>query len=205
MSAPSLRQALRRLHRLARRLARASEEADDLVQDALLAAIEQKRDWDDGGFLAWTSGVIRHRALFLARTAGRRRRRDISNVVEADAPPPPSARLPRPFIDSLPPSLQSIALLGNAGLGRAEIAHVLGVPDTALRKRVSDLRRAWRESGDDADLSPPGPPHRPPCGLLRRSLKTALREVPAARFAMADPDGHQIFFGAAHNRPPHGN
>jgi hypothetical protein len=154
---------------------------------------------------ARTSGVIRHRALFLARTAGRRRRRDANFAIETSAVPPPSASLPGPFIDSLPPSLRAIALLGNAGLGRTEIAYLLGVSDTALRKRISDLRRAWRESGEDADLSPTGPPHRPPCGLFRRSLKTALREVPAARFAMADPDGHQIIFGAAHKRAPHGN
>ena len=196
-------QTLRKLHRLAERLAWTSEEADDLVQDALLAALEQKRDWDEPRFLGWASGVIRRRAMFLARTAGRRRRRDTIYAVETAAPAPPYAGLPIHFIDSLPPSLQTIALVANAGLGRVEIAHLLGISDAALRKRISDLRKAWRESG--ADLSLPVPQHRPPCGLLRRSLRSALRKLPAARFAMADPDGHEIFLGSAHKIPTHGN
>ena len=198
-------QTLRRLHRLAERLARRSEEADDLVQDALLAALNQKRDWDEKRFLAWASGVIRHRAMFLARTAGRRRRRDTNYAVETTSPAPPHARLPTQFIDSLPPSLQTIALLANAGLGRVEIAHLLGISDAALRKRISDLRRAWRESGAEPDLSLPVPQHRPPCGLLRRSLRSALQKLPAARFAIADPDGHEIFLGCAHKIPNRGN
>ena len=194
----------RRLHRVAERLARTGDEADDLVQDALLAALEQERGWDEGRFLAWASGVIRRRALFLARTAGRRRRRDTSYAVEARAAPAPHPRLPTPFIDALPPSLQAVALLANVGLGREEIGHLLRLSDAALRKRISDLRRAWRDSGADADLLLAWPQHRP-CGHRRRSLKSALRRLPDARFAVADPDGHQIFLGLAHKLPTPGN
>lgn len=186
-------QTLRKLHRLAERVSRTSGEADDLVQDAFLAALEQKRGWDDGRFLAWASGVIRRRARFLARTAGRRRRRDASYAIEATSPASSYARLPNPLVDSLPPSLRTIALLANAGLGRVEIAHLLGISDAALRKRISDLRRVWRDARTDADLSPTAPAHRPPCGFLRRSLRSALLKLPAARFALADPDGHAIF------------
>jgi DNA-directed RNA polymerase specialized sigma24 family protein len=198
-------QTLRKLHRLATRLAGTSEDADDLVQDALVAAIEQRRGWDDGPFLAWVSGVIRHRARFLARTAGRRRRRDTNHAAESNLPPAPDAKLPAPFIDALPPSLRTIALLANAGLGRAEIAHLLDISDVALRKRISDLRRVWKESRADADLCLAELQHRPPCGLLRRSLRSTLRRLPAARCALADPDGHPIFLGSPHKVPTHGN
>jgi DNA-directed RNA polymerase specialized sigma24 family protein len=198
-------QTLRTLHRLAERLAWTSEQADDLVQDALLAALEQKRDWDDGRFVSWASGVIRHRAVFLARTAARRRRRDTSYAVETASPPPPHAGLPMEFIDSLPASLQTIALLANADLGRGEIAHLLGISDVALRKRISDLRRTWRESGADAEQSLPPPLSRPACGVLRRSLRSGLLKLPAARFAIVDPDGHEIFLGSAHKVPTRGN
>jgi hypothetical protein len=95
--------------------------------------------------------------------------------------------------------------LANAGLARVEIAHLLGLSDAALRKRISDLRRAWRESAADPDLSLPVPKHRPPCGFLRRSLRSALLKLPAARFAIADPDGHEIFLGSAHKIPTRGN
>jgi RNA polymerase sigma factor (sigma-70 family) len=198
-------QTLQKLHRLAESLARTSEEASDLVQDALLAALEQKRDLHEKRFLAWAFGVIRRRAMFLARTASRRRRRETYYAVEATSPAPPYARLPIQFIDSLPPSLETIALLANAGLGRVEIAHLLGISDAALRKRISDLRRAWRKSGADPDLSVPAQQHRPPCGFLRRSLRSALLKLPAARFAIADPDGHEIFLGSAHKIPTDGN
>jgi hypothetical protein len=118
-----------------------------------------------------------------ARTAGRRRRRDASfaeeAAVEAAEPLASEPRLPRRFIDSLPTSVRTIALLINAGLGRAEIASVLGISDLALRQRISCLRKAWRASGGDPDYAEPL--QRLPCGLLRRSLKTTLVRLPAAR------------------------
>lgn len=194
---------LRKLRRQAARVARSSADADDLVQDALLAALEQQRDWDEHRFLAWASGVMRRRALFLARTAGRRHRRDTSYAVDMAAPPVPRDRLPSAFIDALPPSLRTIALLANAGLGRFEIVHLLGIADTALRKRISDLRRAWTASG--ADAARDGVSERPLGGLVRRSLRTTLLEVHDARFAMTDPDGHQILIGFAHRSPSDGN
>ncbi len=198
---------LRALHRLAARVARTRDEADDLVQDALLATLELEleRDWDEGRFLLWMSGVIRRRAMFLARTAGRRRRRETTYALEASPSPAAEARLPTELIDALPPALQTVALLANAGLGREEIVHLIGISDAALRKRISDLRRAVKEAGVDAELSLPTSRHRPPCGALRRSLKSALRELPDAGFALADPDGHQIFLGPAHKRLGVGN
>jgi DNA-directed RNA polymerase specialized sigma24 family protein len=205
---------LRKLRRLAQRSAWRSEEADDLVQDALLAAIEQRLDWDqdwDSGsgerrFHAWASGVIKRRALFLARTAGRRRRRELSYAVETTSHPTRYARLPLEFVDSLPRSLQTIALMANAGLGRVEIGYLLGISEVALRKRISDLRKAWRASSAEADLSSlPRMQHRPPCGLSRRSLRSALLSLPAARFAVVDPDGHKIFLAPTHKIPTHGN
>lgn len=199
---------LHKLRRVARRWAWTREDADDLVQDALLAALEQKLeqplDGDERRFQAWASGVIRNRAMFLARTAARRRRRETNHVIDTAAPATSLVRLPSPFVDALPRSLQTVALLANAGLGRLEIAHLLGISDAALRKRISDLRKAWREARDEAEVSPPRR-HRPPCGVLRRSLRSELLTLPAAHFAVADPDGHKIFLAVAHKIPPRGN
>lgn len=186
------------LRRMALRYADSPDEADDLVQDMLLAAIEQQRVRDGAGFQAWASGVFRRRAMFIARTEGRRRRREGSYAADA-APSRDSSRiLPRRFIDTLPPSLQTVALLASVGLGRAEIASLLGITDTALRQRISGVRRAWRNSGESPEIAelPRGYPLR--SALRRRSLKDGLVRLPSARFAIADPDGHSLYFGAAH-------
>ena len=193
------------LHRIALRYADSPDEADDLVQDMLLAALEQPRVWDGGDFQAWVGGVFRRRALFVARTEWRRRRREDSYAVDAGSSPDSSRRLPRDFIETLPPSLQTVALLANIGLGRTEIGGLLGIADTALRQRVSALRRAWRSFGGDPEVEeiPRGYP--PLCGLRRRSLRASLAQLPGARFAVADPDGHEILFATAHNSPARGN
>ena len=77
------------LYTLAARRTRTPDEADDLVQDVLLIALEQGRALDDPRFPAWAAGVLRRRALFVARTAGRRARREAAFA--GDPPPPPRA------------------------------------------------------------------------------------------------------------------
>jgi RNA polymerase sigma factor (sigma-70 family) len=202
-------QSLRQLRRMASRRARTPDEADDLVQDTLIAALEAGRECDGPQFFPWASAVLTRRAMFLARTAGRRRRRETNFAMEAAAdaalPSVPERRLPRQFIDTLPPSVRTIALLVNAGLGRAEISGVLGISDLALRQRISYLRKAWRRSGGQFEFSEPSLRSHMPCGLLRRSLKATLVKLPSARFAIADSDGHPIFLGIAHTSPARGN
>jgi hypothetical protein len=158
-------------------------------------------------FLAWASGVLRHRALFLARTAGRRRHRETDyHAAEYARSAAGERKLPRQFVESLPPSLQIIARLANAGLGRAEIGSLLDISDTALRQRISGLRQAWKQAGVAPELREIGPQNALPGGLLRRALKTSLRKLPGGRLAIADPDGHPIFFsGTAHKPPAVGN
>ena len=196
---------IRALRAIASRRAFTPEEADDLVQDVLLAAMEQGRAVDDPRFPAWAAGTLRRRALFIARTAGRRRRREAEYAMSTDASPPRERRLPRRFIDSLAPSLQVIALLVNAGLGRAEIADLLRISDTALRQRISGLRRAWRRAGMAPEVLHVDP-DRPSDGPRRRALKTTLGKLPKGRFAVADPDGHPIFIGRpAHDQGGAGN
>lgn len=72
--------AYRRLQATARRCARRAADADDLVQDALLAGLEQGRDDPD-----WLAGTVRNLALMQARTAGRRRRREADAAAQAEA------------------------------------------------------------------------------------------------------------------------
>lgn len=188
---------LRVLHQMALRHAFTSDEADDLVQDVLLAAIEQERDFDGAPFLRWASGVLRRRAMFLARTAGRRKRREAVYAHGVVSAPEPRKKLPRQFIDSLPPALQTVALLANAGLGRREIVGLLRISDTALRQRISALRRAWKRSGVAADVVEILQSNSPPRGVPPRSIEATLVKLPRGRLAVADPDGHSIYLSSA--------
>lgn len=202
---------LRMLYAMASNRAETPDEADDLVQDLLLFAIEQRRDFDEPRFPAWASGVLRRHALFVSRTAGRRRRREAEYAAESGpgSAPARERKLPRPFIESLAPSLQTVALLANAGLGRAEIRSLLNISDAALRQRISGLRRAWKCASADAehpDLPEILSRHAPPTGPRRRALKASLRRLPGGRMAIVDPDGHPLLFSnVAHNRSARGN
>lgn len=195
---------IRHLQRVASRHAFSLDEADDLVQDVLLAAIRQNRALDGADFLPWASGAIRLRARHLARTASRRKHRETVHANEELAPGFPERRLSADFIATLSSSLRTVALLANIGLGRIEIAHVLGVKDSALRQRISGLRRAVARHGDSARDERSELLYGPSCGLSRRSLKAGLVKL-KGRLAIIDPDGHQILFSVAHVSARHGN
>jgi len=196
---------IRLLQRVASRHAFSLDEADDLVQDVLLAAIRQNRAFDRADFLPWASGAIRLRARHVARTAGRRKRRETVHVNEGLAPGFPERRLSTDFVATLSPSLRTVALLANIGLGRIEIAHVLGVKDSALRQRISGLRRAVAKHGDAARDERAELLDGPSCGLSPRSLKAGLIKLTGRCLAIIDPDGHQLLFSVAHVSARHGN
>ena len=195
---------LRVLQALATRHSVVAHEADDVVQDILLSAISQGRSPADPNFMAWAAGAIRLRARFLARCAARRTRRETAHASSRDVGANLRKRLPPEFVESLPPSRRLVALLINLGMGRREIAYLLGLNDAALRQRIAGLRKAVEVSGvrpqpfieRQADTS---------AGLARRALKTALPPRPIRQFAVRDPDGMPIFFSTSHVSNRHGN
>lgn len=204
----------RRLRTEARRHARRAQDADDLVQDALLIALEQGSEHPSRDDPAWLIGVIRHRAAMDARTAIRRRRREAAVAEDqataahpAELPPSPAALLAR-----LPPSARRVAVLALHGLGAEEIRWILGIADTAFRQRLTTIRKAIgalppsqraeaialayvRDPARSVDLQ---------FGLVRRALKAALRGDPG--LGTHDADGHLIVVrGRAHTSPRGGN
>lgn len=188
------RATLAALGRAAARVSRRPDEADDLVQDVLLAAIAAGRDLGDPRFLPWACGAIRLHARFVARSAGRRRRRELADAMPGDGPETASRRFPREFVDALPRSLRVAALLVNLGLTRDELRHLLGVGDAALRRRLSDLRQRWRRSGlrPDEDMASIGASGFD--GPRRRIMRDTLSRLGGQGFGVADPDGQAIFF-----------
>ena len=179
------------LHAQARRLARRPEEADDLLQSALLAALESGRtDLAAPETRRWLSGVLRNRAAFDARTAARRKRRE-SRWLDAHGEPPPQATSiePRAREASLPdlsPSLRLTALLALSGHTRPEIGWLLNLSDTALRQRISQLKRALASAPAPDFADPDG---RLAFGRIRRALLAPARRADAF-LASHDPDGH---------------
>ena len=208
----------RHLRAEARRHARRAADADDLVQDALLIALEQRHDDDP----AWLAGVIRNLAAMQARSAIRRRRREAAvaedevadqsaALLHEEAPPSAGALLER-----LPPAARRVAVLALHGLNAEEIRWVLGINAAAFRQRLTSIRKAMgalppsqraealalayvRDPARTVDLQ---------FGLIRRALKAALGG--ADGIGTHDADGHLIVLraavpGRAHTSPRGGN
>lgn len=176
--------------------------AEDIVQDALVAAIEAGRhDLGDAETRRWLAGVVRNKGRMARRSAGRRRRRDGDWVT---AQPPASAQeslIPTSeILRELPPALRCLAALVLTGHNRREIAYLLGLPDTALRQRVTALKRALVARG----LAVPAELSGLNLGLAYGRIRDAL--LPAlvrhgGLFASHDPDGH-LFIVARSQKPP---
>ncbi len=196
------------LHAQARRLARRPEEADDLLQSALLAALESGRtDLASPETRRWLSGVIRNRAAFDARTSARRRRRDsawgedVFPRTERGGGGSPRLRSetvgPAATLPNLSPSLRLTALLALSGHTRQEIGWLLNLSDTALRQRISQLKRAL-DNAPAPDAAPTGPLA---FGRIRRALLGPARRENAF-LASHDPDGHLFVVSRSHFPAP---
>lgn len=197
MSEPGLTHVtLQALRRIARRASPVAHEAEDLVQDVLVFALVEKRNCADPAFLPWAAGAIRNHARFVARTSGRRRRREQAFPAPTDADRDELPRFPAAFLASLPRAQRLVARLIDLGMDRREIGHLLGLSDVALRQRLAGLKRAWRQFAGDRD-PPPQVPAAPPDGLARRALKVGPWSARQRAFAIRDPDGVPIFFVAS--------
>lgn len=173
------------LHALARRVSRRAEEADDLVQEALLTALEAGRtNLSSPETRRWLAGVIRNRAAFDARTSARRRRRE-TGWSEAQPAAASRSETTAPELAHLSPGLRVTALLALSGHTRQEIGWLLNLSDTALRQRISQLKRAL-DAAPTPDADPSGPLA---FGRIRRALLGPTRR-PDAILASHDPDGH---------------
>jgi DNA-directed RNA polymerase specialized sigma24 family protein len=175
---------------IARRHSRSRDEAEDLVQSACLAAIATgRRDFGDAQVMAWLAGTLRNLGAMDARGAARRRQREAEFVRRVALTT--GGALPLPDPAGLPPALARTARLIAAGCTRDELRWLLGISDTALRQRLSTLRRVARA----ADTSPVAGTAMAPRGPARPALLTATRRVPSATVGSHDPDGNLFVIG----------
>ena len=188
----------------ARRLTRRDHEAEDLVQDALLAALEAGR-----ADPAWLSGVIHNQAAMAARGAVRRRQRETA-VADAPVSETPVVADPQPLLQRLPPAARRVAVLALHGLSADEIRWILQLTPAAFRQRLTSIRKAIgalppelrgeslalayvRDPARTADLQ---------FGLVRRALKSAFRA--GAGMGTHDPDGHLLVIRSGAHIPASG-
>lgn len=178
---------------IARREAGAAQ-AEDVVQDALVIAVETGRlDLAAPEAMAWLRGVVRNRARMVRRSARRRQARDgrWSNSPAGTAPGGgASTDTPlKMLLEGLSPALKALAALVLTGHSRAEIAYLLNLPDTALRQRIAALKRHFVASGMAAPQDIAGLNLDLAYGRIRDALLPALMRHEGL-FASHDPDGH---------------
>ena len=187
------------LLRYARRVSKRADEAEDILQSVLLAAVRQDRaDLSVESNRRWLMGAIRNHAAFEARSAVRRRKREaaFATVATANGEDGDFLRL----CGALPPMLRTTARLIGAGHTKPEILWLLRISDMAFRQRVAEIRRRLRVFGLSADAVAglAGPLA---FGLIRRHLIAPVR-AGGAFLASHDPDGHVFILGPASQNPP---
>jgi RNA polymerase sigma-70 factor (ECF subfamily) len=178
-----------RLLALARRASNGSSQAEDLLQDALIESIRAGRQ--DFGMLEnrrWLGGVIRNKAKMLARGETRRRRRETAWSEPAGEITGENRDISE-ILTGLPPALKALAALVLTGHNRREITYLLGLEDTALRQRVSQLRKRFAAAGIPMPAGMPGLSLDLAYGRIRDVLLPALLRH-GGILASHDPDGH---------------
>lgn len=202
----------------ARRLSRDEAEAADLVQDALVAALEAGRQpLDRDEDLPWMFGVLKNLAALRGRTESRRRHRERdwtghdSELAETGEEPGPRRAELAQRLGALPPAARRVASLALHGLDGKEIRWILELTDGAFRQRLTTIRKHLRSWPEDLRAEAMAASLRRPAdsslelGLIRRALVRGLRRMPG--IGSHDPDGHLLVFrqGTAHKTAGVGN
>lgn len=173
----------------ARRYVRRQDEAEDVVQEVLLAAVAAGRlDMTLPENRRWIAGAIRKRAAFDARSAVRRRDREACQP-KLGEPVADDRDCYTSILPELPKSLRVVAALAFSGHSRREIACLLNIRDTAVRQRIAALKKALRRHECSTPEGLPGLKLEVPYGRIRQGLQPYLAQQ-RGTFASHDPDGH---------------
>lgn len=200
MSGPALTRAdCGALLAMARRHARGRVEAEDLMQEALLAALSAGRRGGPSD-RAWMAGVMRNLARMTLRSSSRRRGREAAALETAAEAWRPGGEETVP-LDGLSGGLRVVAALALSGHTRAEIRYLLGISDEALRQRIMGVRRHFAGRGQPVPDGLPGLRGGLAFGSIRRGLLPVAQRLERG-LATHDPDGHGIVLGKM-RLPPH--
>jgi RNA polymerase sigma-70 factor (ECF subfamily) len=141
------------MRRYARVLARDHQDADDVVQDALVRAIERDATYERGrGRRRWLLAIVHNVFVSGVRRQGAERRRDDrfaeTLVAHSDAAQEHHARLTdiaRGFAALSEHQRAVLHLTAVEGLSYQECADLLGVPVGTIMSRLARARAALRE------------------------------------------------------------
>jgi RNA polymerase sigma-70 factor (ECF subfamily) len=135
------------------------EDAEDLVQDAFVRALERLDRLAPGSpFGPWFYRLLVNAALNRRKYLGRRQMAELPVGVEASDSPAVDAeraelrRRLAAAVEQLPPDLQTVVILHDLeGFTHPEIARILEIPEGTCRSHLSRARRTLREllSGHD--------------------------------------------------------
>jgi hypothetical protein len=201
----TLREVRRVLVAASRRHSRVDHEAEDLAHDIVLAALRRGLALEGDGFAHTVAASARQHAAFVARSAARRRARELLCAIESDATETDELHAAEgvPFT-YLPPALQTTLLLLSLGHTKSELCAALGLSDAALRKRFQGLR-------ERAPLARPRFTERGECSpSLRRTQVEFLPQLSprleggrggGRLIAVSDCDGHGIIFSEVLTNP----
>jgi DNA-directed RNA polymerase specialized sigma24 family protein len=206
------REVIQALQRQALRLVATPADAQDLVQETLLAGLCAGRS--DAAFL---HGVLRKQAAMAWRSTGRRLAREsMADDIAPSSGPEDACEAAlasglAAWILGRPRALRQLAVLALHGLDPVEIRWLLDLAPAAFRQRVAALRSAVAAAPADLRASLHVLAQRPgawratvPEIVSRRALKAALARKPG--LATHDPDGHALAIrGLPHVSASRGN
>jgi RNA polymerase sigma-70 factor, ECF subfamily len=184
-----------RLYRLALRLLRSKEEAEDAVQDALLSAFRNIDSFEGRSlFSTWLTRIVVNAALVRMRRQRARPELFLQDVSPeegfpvatafVDSRPDPeqwyacleTRELVKDALDDLSPSIRcAFELRELQDLSNAEAAEIAGVRVGAFKSRISRARSQLAERFSPATIAPLQKPFSSPVPVIRRMQEESVR------------------------------
>ena len=175
---------------IARRTINDVGEAEDVVQDAYLAAfLSGLTNFDAAETRRWLVGTVRNKARMALRGAVRRRGRESQWRMEQPNTSTDDQQEITQLLNTLTPPLKAVLALALSGHNRREIAYLLNLTDATLRQRIRTLKCRINEAGLVMPNELPGLNPGMAYGRIRGALSSKLFRR-GGFLASHDPDGH---------------
>jgi RNA polymerase sigma-70 factor (ECF subfamily) len=146
-----------RLRRYAQALRRNRDDCDDLMQDALLRALEKTHLWQTGTNLsAWLFTILHNQHVNVVRRSARQGHEINAERVDLSSPATQGWQLELRDVERAIARLSdeyrvTLLLIGRDGMTYEEVAEICRVPIGTVRSRLSRARDALRDMLDGTE------------------------------------------------------